>query len=69
MAIDKKMAQELWSHSLVNYSMSCTFGCLAYVHVDNKMLERQSLKCIFLGLKPNVKGFKLCNHKTHKFLF
>ena len=35
------------------------FRCLAYAHVDNRKLEPRSMKCIFLGYKSSVKGYKL----------
>ena len=42
------------------------FGCTAYAHVDNGKLEPRDVKCIFLGYKSSVKGFKLWNPKTQK---
>ncbi|KAG8488518.1 hypothetical protein CXB51_016434 [Gossypium anomalum] len=35
------------------------FGCPAYAHVDNGKLEPRSIKCVFLGYKTGVKGYKL----------
>ena len=35
------------------------FGCPAFAHVDNGKLEPRSIKCIFLGYKFGVKGYKL----------
>ncbi|KAG8486072.1 hypothetical protein CXB51_019444 [Gossypium anomalum] len=35
------------------------FGCPAYAHVDNGKLETRSIKCVFLGYKAGVKGYKL----------
>ncbi|KAG8480600.1 hypothetical protein CXB51_024784 [Gossypium anomalum] len=35
------------------------FGCPAYAHVDNGKLEPRSIKCVFLGYKAGVKGYKL----------
>ncbi|KAG8492401.1 hypothetical protein CXB51_009724 [Gossypium anomalum] len=35
------------------------FGCPAYAHVDNGKLEPRSIKCVFLGYKASVKGYKL----------
>ena len=42
------------------------FGCTAYAHVDNGKLEPRAVKCIFLGYKSGVKGFKLWNPGTQK---
>ncbi|KAG8482499.1 hypothetical protein CXB51_024054 [Gossypium anomalum] len=58
-AIEKKTPQEVWSGNLANYSDLKIFGCPAYAHVDNGKLEPRSIKCIFLGYKAGVKGYKL----------
>ena len=42
------------------------FGCTAYAHVDNGKLEPRAIKCIFLGYKSGVKGYKLWNSQTQK---
>ena len=42
------------------------FVCTAYTHVDNGKLEPRAVKCIFLGYKSGVKGFKLWNLETQK---
>ncbi|KAG8497012.1 hypothetical protein CXB51_008232 [Gossypium anomalum] len=38
---------------------STIFGCPTYAHVDNEKLEPKSIKCVFLGYKAGVKGYKL----------
>ncbi|KAG8478601.1 hypothetical protein CXB51_028410 [Gossypium anomalum] len=58
-AIDKKTLQEVWSGNPANYSDLKIFGCPAYAHVDNGKLEPRSIKCVFLGYKAGVKGYKL----------
>ncbi|KAG8489027.1 hypothetical protein CXB51_017119 [Gossypium anomalum] len=58
-AIEKKTPQEVWSGNPANYSDLKIFGCPAYAHVDNGKLESRSIKCIFLGYKAGVKGYKL----------
>ncbi|KAG8486155.1 hypothetical protein CXB51_019539 [Gossypium anomalum] len=58
-AIEKKTPQEVWSGNPANYSDLKIFGCLAYAHVDNGKLEMRSIKCVFLGYKAGVKGYKL----------
>ncbi|KAG8481491.1 hypothetical protein CXB51_026341 [Gossypium anomalum] len=45
-AIEKKTPQEI-------------FRCPAYAHVNNGKLEPRSIKCVFLGYKAGVKGYKL----------
>ncbi|KAG8473613.1 hypothetical protein CXB51_036044 [Gossypium anomalum] len=58
-AIEKKTLQEVWSGNPANYSDLKIFGCPAYAHVDNGKLEPRSIKCVFLGYKAGVKGYKL----------
>ncbi|KAG8497256.1 hypothetical protein CXB51_008476 [Gossypium anomalum] len=58
-AIEKKTPQEVWSGNPANYSDLKIFGCPAYAHVDNRKLEPRSIKCVFLGYKAGVKGYKL----------
>ncbi|KAG8478240.1 hypothetical protein CXB51_028177 [Gossypium anomalum] len=57
--IKKKTPQEVWSGNPANYSDLKIFGCPAYAHVDNGKLEPRSIKCVFLGYKAGVKGYKL----------
>ncbi|KAG8473450.1 hypothetical protein CXB51_035780 [Gossypium anomalum] len=58
-AIKKKTPQEVWSGNPANYFDLKIFGCPAYVHVNNGKLEPRSIKCVFLGYKAGVKGYKL----------
>ncbi|KAG8479428.1 hypothetical protein CXB51_029898 [Gossypium anomalum] len=65
-AIEKKTPQEVWSGNPANYSDLKIFGCPAYAHVDNGKLEPRSIKCVFLGYKAGVKGYKLWCPKNRK---
>ncbi|KAG8474528.1 hypothetical protein CXB51_031383 [Gossypium anomalum] len=65
-AIEKKTPQEVWSGNPANYSDLKIFGCPAYAHVDNEKLESRSIKCVFLGYKAGVKGYKLWYPKNRK---
>ena len=65
-AIEKKTPQEVWSGNLANYSDLRIFGCPAYAHVDNGKLEPRSIKCVFLGYKASVKGYKLWYPENRK---
>ncbi|KAG8489513.1 hypothetical protein CXB51_017534 [Gossypium anomalum] len=58
-AIEKETPQEVWSGNPANYSDLKIFGCPAYAHVNNGKLEPRSIKCVFLGYKAGVKGYKL----------
>ena len=42
------------------------FDCTAYAYVDNGKLKPRAIKCIFLGYKSSVKGYKLWNPQTKK---
>ncbi|KAG8493847.1 hypothetical protein CXB51_011132 [Gossypium anomalum] len=55
----KKTPQEVWSGNPANYSDLKIFGCPAYAHVNSGKLEPRSIKCVFLGYKAGVKGYKL----------
>ncbi|KAG8498286.1 hypothetical protein CXB51_006980 [Gossypium anomalum] len=57
--IEKKTPQEVWSGNPANYSDLKIFRCPAYAHADNGKLEPSSIKCVFLGYKAGVKGYKL----------
>jgi len=53
-----KVAEEVWTGNAVDFSH---FGCPAYVHVpsdERSKLDAKSKKCIFLGYKKGVKGYK-----------
>uniref|UniRef100_A0A2N9GJC7 Integrase catalytic domain-containing protein n=1 Tax=Fagus sylvatica TaxID=28930 RepID=A0A2N9GJC7_FAGSY len=61
-ALDGKVAEEVWTGQEVDYSFMRIFGCPAYVHIsgeDRSKLDPKSKKCIFLGFKKGVKGYKL----------
>ncbi|KAG8482631.1 hypothetical protein CXB51_024131 [Gossypium anomalum] len=58
-AIEKKTPQEVWLDNPANYSDLKIFGCPVYAHVDNGKLEPRSIKCVFIGYKAGVKGYKL----------
>ena len=58
-AIEKKTPQVIWFGNPANYSDLKIFGCPAYAHVDNGKLELRFIKCVFLGYKASVKGYKL----------
>ena len=44
------------------------FGCPTYAHSDNGKSKPRSMKCIFLGYKSGVKGYKLWCSKTKKLV-
>jgi hypothetical protein len=68
LAIEKKTPIEVWSGSTPDYTDLKIFGCLAYTHVNNGKLEPRAVKCIYLGYKPGVEGYKLWNPETRKIV-
>jgi hypothetical protein len=48
------------------------FGCDSYVHVPNEnrsKLDKKAKKCIFIGYKVGVKGYKIWNPDTRKTVY
>ena len=48
------------------------YGCDAYVHVPNEKrsnLDNKSERCIFIGYKDGLKGYKLWNSETRKVVY
>ncbi|KAG8501335.1 hypothetical protein CXB51_003507 [Gossypium anomalum] len=48
--------------------MEKIFGCPAYTPVDNKKLQPRFIKCVFLGYKAGVKGYKLWCSENRKIV-
>ncbi|KAG8475436.1 hypothetical protein CXB51_032203 [Gossypium anomalum] len=67
-AIEKKTPEEVWSGNPANYFDLKIFGCPAYAQVDNGKLEPRSIKCVFLGYKAGVKGYKLWCPENRKVM-
>ena len=70
-ALDGKVAEEVWTEKEVNYSILRIFGCPTYVHIPSKersKLDAKSKQCIFLGYEKGVKGYKLWNPETKKLV-
>jgi hypothetical protein len=52
--------------------ISMVFGCDAYVHVPKENmseLDKKVEKCIFIGYKDGLKGYKLWNPETKKAVY
>ena len=63
-ALEDKTPQEVWTGKKPSVSHLRVFGCDAYVHVPKKKrtkLDSKSEKCIFIGYKDGLKGYKLWN--------
>ena len=69
LAIGKRTPQEVWTGSLCDYSFLRIFGCPTYDRVNIGKLEPRSVKCIFIGFKLGVKGYKLYQPEYQKIIY
>jgi len=71
-ALKDKTPQEVWTGKKPSLSHLRVFGCDAYVHVPKEKrtkLDSKSKKCIFIGYKDGLKGYKLWNPVTRKVMY
>jgi hypothetical protein len=71
-ALDDKTPHEVWSGKKPSLQHIRVFGCDAYVHVpkeNRNKLDKKAEKCIFIGYKDGMKGYKLWNPKTKKTVY
>ena len=67
--LEDNTPQEVWIGKKPSFSHLRVFGCDSYVHVPKEKqtkLDSKSEKCIFIGYKDGLKGYKLCNPVTRK---
>ena len=71
-ALEDKTPQEVWNGKKPSLSHLRVFGCDAYVHVPKEKqtnLDSKYEKCIFIGYKDGLKGYKLWNPATRKVVY
>jgi hypothetical protein len=71
-ALDDTTPHEVWSGKKPSLQHLRVFGCDAYVHVpkeNRSKLDNKAEKCIFIGYKDGVKGYKLWNPETKKTVY
>jgi hypothetical protein len=71
-ALDDKTPQEVWVGKKPSLTHLKVFGCEAYVHVPKenmRKLDMKAEKCIFIGYKDGLKGYKLWNPETKKVVY
>jgi hypothetical protein len=71
-ALDDKTPHEVWSGKKPSLQHLKVFGFDAYVHAPKKnrsKLDKRAEKCIFIGYKDGVKGYKLWNPETKKVVY
>jgi hypothetical protein len=62
--LDDKTLHEVWTGKKPSLTHIKVFGCEAYVDVpkENKSkVDKKAEKCIFIGYKDGLKGYKLWN--------
>jgi hypothetical protein len=70
--LDDKTPQEVWTSKEPSLTHLKVFGCDAYVHVPKEnmsKLDKKAEKCIFIGYKDGLKGYKLSNPETNKVVY
>ena len=70
--LDDKNPHEVWTGKKPSLEHLRVFGCDAYVHVPKKnksKLDNKSEKCIFIGYKYCMKGYKIWNPETKKVVY
>ena len=71
-ALGDKTPQEVWTGKEPSLTHLKVFGCDAYVHVpkeNSSKLDKKAEKCIFIGYKDGLKGYKLWNPETKKVVY
>lgn len=67
-----KIPYEAWAGKKPSLAHLRVFGCDAFEHVPKEKrskLDNKSEKCIFIGYKIRVKGYKLWNPVTRKEVY
>jgi hypothetical protein len=70
--LDDKTPQEVWTGKKPSLTHLKVFGCEAYVHVPKENMSKPNKKvekCIFIGNKDGLKGYKLWNQETKKVVY
>ena len=67
-----KTPQEVWTGKKPSIKHLKIFGCDSYVHVPKEKrskLDNRVEKCIFIGYKDSMKGYKLWNLVTKEIVY
>ena len=59
--LDEKNPQEVRTGKEPSLTRLKVLGCDAYVHVPKENKSKMDKKCIFIGYKDGLKGYKLWN--------
>jgi hypothetical protein len=72
LALDDKIPHKVWNEKKPSLQHLRVFGCDAYVHVpkeNRSKLDKKAEKCILIGYKDGVKGYKLWSPETKKTVY
>ena len=72
LALIDKNSQEVWIGKKPSIKHLKVFGCDAYVHVPKgkrTKLDNKAKKCIFIGYKYGMKGYKIWNLIAKKTVY
>jgi len=72
LALVNKTPYEVWFGQKPSIAHLRVFGCEAFVHVPKEKrskLDNKAEKCIFIGYKDGIKGYKLWNPVTRKVVY
>jgi hypothetical protein len=67
-----KTSHEAWTGKKPSCELLRVFGCDAYVHVpkeNRSKLDNKAEKCIFIGYKDAIEGYKLWNSVTKNTVY
>jgi hypothetical protein len=70
--LDDMTPHEVWTGKKPSLTHLRVFGCDAYVHIpkeNRSKLDKKDEKCIFIGYKDGLKGYKLWNPETKKVVY
>jgi hypothetical protein len=71
-ALNDKNPHEVWTSKKPFLTHIRVFSCESYVHVPKEnmsKLDKNSEKCIFIGYRDGMKGYKIWNPKTKKVVY
>ena len=71
-AMEDKTPKDVWTNKKPSLSHLRVFGCDVYVHVPKQKRTKLDIKyekCIFIGYKDGLKGYKLWNPVTQKVVY
>jgi hypothetical protein len=70
--LDDKTPHKVWTSQTPSLEHLRVFGCDAFVHVpkeNRSKLDNKVEKCIFMGYKDGVKGYKIWNPETKNIVY